>query len=154
MAAAILDADPQLHLCYRYFGTYLLQSVFLFLVLAKKLGAPKGSPILDNCRTNLRVLDVFVQTVNIQYQRTFGRALRMTISRTMERGRGTHQSLSAVAESKSASDDGRNCAAEEDLDPELSKYRWVGGYTGLWWEGMRPGESKKRVFHDHKQDLL
>ncbi|CZR63737.1 uncharacterized protein PAC_13634 [Phialocephala subalpina] len=114
LAGSILTIDPHLQFIYRYFGTYLLQSSFIFLILAQKLGQAADNLILENCTINLRVLDTFVQVVNVEYQRTFARVLRQTLSKRFD----------------------ENAGENEDLDPALLQYRWVAGYNGLWNEDM------------------
>jgi hypothetical protein len=82
---SILLVDRNLQLCYRYFGTCLLQSGFVFLILAKKLGSEADGYIVETCGANLQALDTFVRTVNIGYQRTFARTLRRTLGRILGR---------------------------------------------------------------------
>ena len=52
MRQPILSPTYSSH-CYRYFGTYLLQSSFVFLILARKLGKHADSYIKSNCTANL-----------------------------------------------------------------------------------------------------
>ena len=111
-----MQVDPHLHYMYRFFGTYLLQSSFICLVLAQKLGMAADDLILENCMTNLQVLDTFVQTVNIDYQRTFARILRQTLSRRLD-----GQYAEGEVENSSY----------QELDPAILKYRWVAGYKGM-----------------------
>ena len=122
LAGSIMKIDPHLHYMYRYFGTYLLQSSFIFLILAQKLGKAADNLILENCMINLQVLDTFVGTVNIDYQRTFARVLRQTLSRRLD----------------SRSSDGSDVETppHDTIDPALLKYRWIAGYNGLWNEEM------------------
>lgn len=130
----ILAFDPKLHVCYRLFGTYLLHSSFIFLILAKKLRRSADEHILNCCQTNLRGLDAFVATVNISYQKTFARVLRETLSKCLRPG-------------EHGNNDAPEPASEDVLDPELLKYRWTAGYNGLWTEDMgRPKEAKMRRF--------
>jgi xylanolytic transcriptional activator XlnR len=118
---------------YRLFGTYLLQSSFIFLILIRKLKDP-DQYILSCCTTNLRALDAFVATVNISYQKTFARMLRETLSRRMN----PQQDLVT---------DGSSSEQDDNLSPELLKYRWTPGFNGLWCEDMgRPKEAKMRKF--------
>ncbi|KAF8853852.1 hypothetical protein BDZ45DRAFT_706805 [Acephala macrosclerotiorum] len=48
LAGSILAIDPRLQYIYRYFGTYLLQSSFIFLILAQKLRQAADDLILEN----------------------------------------------------------------------------------------------------------
>lgn len=114
VAHHILEADPQLCLMYRFFGTYFLQSSFIFLILAQKLGRQSDDLILRNCLINLQVLDIFVASTNMDYQRTFAKVLRRALSHNMGLGSSTggHQTVA-------------------DLDPEMLAYRWTSGYRGL-----------------------
>lgn len=110
---------------YRYFGTYFLQSSFIFLILAQKLGQQSDSLILRNCAINLQVLDKFVLATNMDYQRTFAELLRKALSHNMERssqdqGHTYHDRTSPLEE------------VESHLDPEMLRYRWTPGFTGLW----------------------
>jgi hypothetical protein len=100
---------------YRFFGTYFLQSSFIFLILAQKLGRQSDDLILGNCCINLQVLDTFVATTNMDYQQTFAKALRRALSHNM--------GLSSSAE---------HPQTVPDLDPEILAYRWTPGYRGLW----------------------
>jgi hypothetical protein len=128
VAACILAVDPHLHVCYRFFGTYLLQSSFLFLILAQKLGNSADDYIFDNVRTHLHALEAFVRTVNIGYQRTFARVLRRTLAKySRENGHAEG--------SRSASVSGLEDPWVDEFDPEMLKYRWTAGYSGLWIEG-------------------
>lgn len=119
-----MAADPNLDLMYRYFGTYLLQSAFVFLVLARKLHHPSDSLILDNCAINLRLLDRFAQITNIDYQRVFAQALRRTIERCL-----------AVSADTTAEEEGWP-ESEQELDDEILQYRWTAGQRGLWIKNM------------------
>jgi hypothetical protein len=99
---------------YRFFGTYFLQSSFIFLILAQKLGRQSDDLILRNCFINLQVLDIFVASTNMDYQRTFAKVLRRALSHNMGLGSstGVHQTVA-------------------ELDPEMLAYRWTSGYRGL-----------------------
>lgn len=123
IAEAILATDSRLHFIYRFFGTYLLQSSFFFLILAQKLGSAADNLILENCSINLRVLDAFVETANIDYQRTFARILRQTMSKILNGDSEEHLEESDFAPTAEATD---------GLDPGLLQYRWIEGYSGLW----------------------
>lgn len=125
LSGAILEADPKLRFIYRYFGTYLLQSSFIFIILASKLdpAADNHFLILENCTINLRVLDAFVGTVGIEYQRTFTRVLRAILER-WQRGE---------AEDRIS---GERRDLGDGMDPAILKYRWVPGWNGLWSEDM------------------
>jgi xylanolytic transcriptional activator XlnR len=116
---SIIIADPHFCLLYRLFGTYLVQSSFIFLILARKFGSMSDQVILDHCEINLQVLDIFVQNSNMTYQRDFAKILRRTLSKSVV-GRSSGEAHS------SASDD------TETLDRELLQYRWTAGYSGLW----------------------
>jgi hypothetical protein len=85
------------------------------LILAKKLRQAADTLILENCAINLRVLDTFTQVVNVEYQRTFARVLRQTLSKKFD---------------EESDED------TEELDPKLLQYRWIAGYNGLWNEDM------------------
>jgi hypothetical protein len=87
-------------------------------------------------------LDAFVQTVNIGYQRTFARVLRMNLGMTRVSGAaGTDNDIMPPLV-----DDG-DTLPEEKFDPEVFKYRWTAGYNGLWLQDMgRPREAKMRKF--------
>jgi xylanolytic transcriptional activator XlnR len=126
-----MNVDPHLHYMYRYFGTYLLQSSFIFLILAQKLGKAADNLILENCTINLQVLDTFVQTVNIDYQRTFARVLRETLSTRLD--------------DRSGARGGAGNPSHDELDPVLLQYRWVAGYNGLWNDdmGVVPGANQR-----------
>lgn len=77
--------------------------------------------------------------------------LRATISNALEeqdlRSRGiTDSAVDGVGGNSGSSDD--------DFDAELLKYRWIGEYTGLWFEDMgKPGEAKKRMFEKCEDDF-
>lgn len=119
---------------FQLFGTYLLQSSFIFLILAKKLKHLADDYIMRCCETNLRLLDAFVDTVSISYQKTFARVLRETLS----------QRMSAEDDSSAA---GPASGQGETFDLEVLKYRWTAGYKGLWFEDMgRPKEARMRKF--------
>ncbi|PYI32043.1 hypothetical protein BP00DRAFT_435704 [Aspergillus indologenus CBS 114.80] len=125
VARHILRVDPRLSFMYRYFGTYFLQSSFIFLILAQKLGQQSDSLILRNCAINLQVLDKFVLATNMDYQRTFAELLRKALSNNMtrssqEKAHASHDHTSALEE------------LESHLDPEMLRYRWAPGFTGLW----------------------
>lgn len=111
LAETILAIDKSLFLTYRLFGTYLLQSSFFFLTLAKKLGSGADKLILKNCSVNLKVLDAFVNVANITYQRTFVGVLRRTLEAMLS---------------------GNAKEGSEVVDDSLMKYRWIEGYHGLW----------------------
>lgn len=116
------------------FGTYLLQSSFIFLILAKKLKHLADDYIMQCCETNLCVLDAFVGTVSISYQKTFARVLRETISKRIGAEDGSFA-------------DGSGPGQGDTFDLEVLKYRWTAGYKGLWCEDMgRPKEAKMRKF--------
>jgi hypothetical protein len=109
---------------YRYFGTYFLQSSFNFLILAQKLGQSSDDLILRNCAINLQVLDKLALTTDLDYQRTFAQLLRRALSSNLE-----HSSdLNAKC------DDSGELIQEiaTHLDPEMLRYRWISGFTGLW----------------------
>lgn len=118
-------ADPHLHYIYRFWGTYMLQSSFIFLILAQKLGTAADELIINNCSTNLQVLDAFVSVVNIDYQRTFARILRETIERKLKRmPLGGRLDGVITAEQMTVEE-------EDQLDPFLLQIRWVSGGRGL-----------------------
>ena len=96
--------------------------MFFFLILARKLGAKADKNILNNCRTNLRILNTFVRTVNIGYQRAFARVLWRTLIKN---------SSYAIGRGNDGIELDEEMAGVEDLDPELLKYRWGGGCSGL-----------------------
>ncbi|PYH96658.1 hypothetical protein BO71DRAFT_417683 [Aspergillus ellipticus CBS 707.79] len=130
IARHILQIDPQLSLMYRFFGTYFLQSSFIFLILAQKLGRHSDNLILHNCAINLQVLDMFVVTTNMDYQRTFAKLLRRALSYNMGQS-------SLVQESDGGQPPGESPDVPESaLDPEMLRYRWIPGYTGLWTDPM------------------
>ncbi|OJI82498.1 hypothetical protein ASPTUDRAFT_123034 [Aspergillus tubingensis CBS 134.48] len=122
----ILRIDPQLSLMYRFFGTYFLQSSFIFLILAQKLGKQSDDLILRNCSINLQVLDMFVAATNMDYQRTFAKLLRRTLSFNMAESSGH------IAPDHSQSTPELTGVPQSSLDPEMLRYRWAPGYTGLW----------------------
>ncbi|KAJ5627840.1 hypothetical protein N7490_010068 [Penicillium lividum] len=115
VARYILQVDPRLCLMYRFFGTYFLQSSFIFLILARKLGRQSDELIMRNCAINLQVLDKFVATTNMDYQHTFAKFIRRALSYNM----GQESSLEELDSSMS------------ELDPESIPYRWIPGYRGL-----------------------
>ncbi|PYH42273.1 fungal specific transcription factor domain-containing protein [Aspergillus saccharolyticus JOP 1030-1] len=128
VASHILRVDPQLSFMYRYFGTYFLQSSFIFLILAQKLGQKSDKLILRNCAINLQVLDQFVLATNMDYQRTFAKLLRKALSYNMkqhspDQAQDGHGDTSPLEELQS------------NLDPEMLRYRWTPGFTGLWAHG-------------------
>jgi hypothetical protein len=63
----------------------------------------------------LQVLDIFVASTNMDYQRTFAKVLRRALSHNM--------SLSSSSERHQIL---------PDLDPEMLAYRWTPGHRGLW----------------------
>ncbi|PYI02468.1 hypothetical protein BO78DRAFT_463925 [Aspergillus sclerotiicarbonarius CBS 121057] len=133
IARYILRIDPQLCLMYRFFGTYFLQSSFIFLILAQKLGRQSDDLILRNCAINLQVLDMFVAATNMDYQRTFAKLLRRALSYNL-----------GDSSAGSAPGNGQPVAEfvgipQSSLDPEMLRYRWVPGYTGLWVSPMDRG---------------
>ena len=103
---------------YRFFGTYFLQSSFIFLILAQKLGRQSDDLIMRNCAINLQVLDMFVATTNMDYQRTFAKSLRRALSYNM----GHSSSTDSLEDNQTLSG---------QLDPGLLVYRWIPGYKGL-----------------------
>lgn len=117
MAQHILRVDAHLSLMYRYYGTYFLQSCFIFLILAQKLGRQSDSLIISNCTINLEVLDQFILTTNMDYQHDFARLLRKVLSDLIQHP--------ASEESESQEE------TQPSLDPEMLRYRWVPGYKGL-----------------------
>lgn len=105
---------------FRFFGTYFLQSTFIFLILAKKLGRRSDELIMRNCRINLQVLDKFVATTNMDYQHSFARFIRRALSyNTGDHGLGGEGDMQV-------DDD-----FSEGLDPEMLAYRWIPGFRGL-----------------------
>lgn len=112
--------DPHFYFLYRVFGTYLVQSSFIFLILARKLGSMSDQLILDNCAVNLQFLDIFVQNSNMTYQRDFAKILRKTLLRGV-----ADRSLGSREHARSAE------TAKEILDAGLLQYRWIAGYSGL-----------------------
>lgn len=122
----IIIADPHFSLLYRIFGTYLVQSSFIFLILARKFGPRSDELILDDCAINLQVLDIFAQNSNMSYQRDFARILRRTLSKSVVSASGGEAHSSAFE------------GSAEPLDPELLQYRWTAGYSGLWTSSGRP----------------
>lgn len=125
---SIIVADPHFYLLYRLFGTYLVQSSFIFLILARKFGPMSDQLILDNCAINLQVLDIFVQNSNMRYQRDFARTMRRTLEKSVvDREARTARTAHSESEASEA----------ESLDPELLQYRWIAGYSGLWTSSTR-----------------
>ncbi|RDW89167.1 hypothetical protein BP6252_01199 [Coleophoma cylindrospora] len=123
ISGQILVADPRLHYMYRYFGTYFLQSSFIFLILAQKLGNAADDLIIKNCTINLQALEAFVQISNISYQRTFAGILRKTL-------------LDRSQSSEPAQD--LESTASKGMDEAILPYRWVAGSNGLWGITMKP----------------
>ena len=118
--------DPKLDFMYRYFGTYLLQSSFIFLILAQKLGNHADSVVLGTCLVNLKVLELFVGVTNMDYQKGFAQLLRQTIARAIpEQGLDTDGGGSPPWSDTDAS-------YQYHVELELSRYRWVPGFRGLW----------------------
>jgi hypothetical protein len=116
--------DPKLDLMCRYFGTYLLQSSFIFLVLGQKLGNQADGIVLGTCIVNLKVLDLFVAVTNMDYQKGFAQLLRQTIARANpEQGPDT--------EGGSPWSD-NDASYHDHIELELSRYRWAPGFRGLW----------------------
>ncbi|KAJ5658345.1 uncharacterized protein N7484_001994 [Penicillium longicatenatum] len=118
VARYILQVDPRLCLMYRFFGTYFLQSSFIFLILARKLGRQSDDLIMRNCAINLQVLDKFVATTNMDYQHTFAKFIRRALSYNL-------------GQSSSEDDMHVDNLLAESLDPESLPYRWIPGYRGL-----------------------
>jgi hypothetical protein len=122
----ILGVDPSLEYCYRYFGTYMLQSSFIFYILVHKLGRQSNDHIRQTCLLSLQTLDTFVKTVDMKYQRIFARAIRQ-----------------AIDDAEGSEFSGVN----RPLDPEILKFRWIPGFHGLWDHELgRPEEARNRVF--------
>ncbi|KUL89829.1 hypothetical protein ZTR_02723 [Talaromyces verruculosus] len=117
MAQRILRVDPHLSLMYRYYGTYFLQSCFIFLILAQKLGRQSDSLIISNCAINLEVLDKFILTTNMDYQHDFARLLRKVLSDLVQH---------PVSEEFELQEN-----IQPSLDPEMLRYRWIPGFKGL-----------------------
>ncbi|KAH8659775.1 hypothetical protein BX600DRAFT_513447 [Xylariales sp. PMI_506] len=146
ITAKILSSDPKLHVCNRLFGTYLLHSSFIFLILAKKLRHSADAYILSCCHTNQRSLDAFAATVNISYQKTFARVLQDTISNCLE-AREEQMDITTDRPAAAEVEEPLDATAEEVFGPGLSKYRWAPGFNGLWPEDMgRPKEAQMRQF--------
>lgn len=104
----------------------MLQSSFIFYILALKFGRLSDDNIRQTCYLSLRALDVFIETVNMKYQRSFARVLRQ-LMQEVEIG-----DLSSEI---------------RPLDPEILKFRWIPGFQGLWDHEMgRPAEARKRKF--------
>jgi len=80
------------------------------MILAKKL--QPDQVILDKCRSNLEILDVFVRSSNMKYQVDFARVLRRMLSRKPS-------NVSHLLDT-------------DPMDPELRRYRWVAGWSGVW----------------------
>lgn len=117
MAQHILRVDPHLSLMYRYYGTYFLQSCFIFLILAQKLGRQSDSLIIGNCATNLEVLDKFILTTNMDYQHDFARLIRKV--------------LSDLIQNPASKEIEPQENIQPSLDPEMLRYRWIPGFKGL-----------------------
>jgi xylanolytic transcriptional activator XlnR len=117
MAQRILRVDPHLSLMYRYYGTYFLQSCFIFLILAQKLGRQSDSLIISNCAINLEVLDKFILTTNMDYQHDFARLLRKVLSDLVQH---------PVSEEFELQEN-----IQPSLGPEMLRYRWIPGFKGL-----------------------
>ena len=98
----------------------MVQSSFIFLILARKFGSISDQLILDHCAINLQILDIFVQNSNMSYQRDFAKILRRTLSKSVV------DRSSGVAHASASGGD------VEPFDPELLQYRWTAGYSGLW----------------------
>lgn len=106
-------------------------------MLAKKFKNSADKHIVTCCQINLRALDAFADIVNISYQRTFAKAIRETIARCLDTAPGPE-----LPDQNSVED-------ENIFDPELLKYRWTVGYSGLWFMDMgRPQEAKMRRFEN------
>ncbi|EEA26285.1 hypothetical protein PMAA_073610 [Talaromyces marneffei ATCC 18224] len=117
MAQHVLRVDPHLSLMYRYYGTYFLQSCFIFLILAQKLGRQSDDLIISNCAINLEVLDKFILTTNMDYQHDFAKLLRKVLSDLIQHPTSKEPELEE--------------AAQSSLDPEMLRYRWIPGFKGL-----------------------
>ncbi|KAJ5291303.1 hypothetical protein N7478_000554 [Penicillium angulare] len=118
VARYILLVDPRLCLMYRFFGTYFLQSTFIFLILAQKLGRQSDKLIMRNCAINLEVLDKFVAITNMDYQHTFAKFIRRALSYNM--GNVTPENEMQI-----------NNLLFQPLDAEILPYRWIPGHRGL-----------------------
>jgi hypothetical protein len=81
---------------------------------------------------------MFVQVVNIRYQRTFARLLRQVLSKKVD--------STVAAEGEIDIDSPSSMEGEDkDIPPDILLYRWTAGHTGLWCEEMGvPEEANKR----------
>ena len=64
----ILEYDPGLGFMPFFFGIYLLQGSFLFLLMASKLQGPANVSIAHACHVFVRAHEVCNTTVNAEYQ--------------------------------------------------------------------------------------
>ncbi|KAK0387014.1 hypothetical protein NLU13_5328 [Sarocladium strictum] len=124
VARHIVIVDPKLDFMCRYFGTYLLQSSFIFLILAQKLGNHADNVVLGTCVVNLKVLELFVGLTNMDYQKGFAQLLRQTIARAMPDQNFETDGGSPWSDNEAS--------YQNHVDFELSRYRWVPGFRGLW----------------------
>ncbi|GLA07842.1 hypothetical protein AnigIFM60653_009081 [Aspergillus niger] len=72
------------------------------------------------------VLDMFVAATNMDYQRTFAKLLRRALSFNMAESTGD----SVPGQDQPTPE--LTSAPQLPLDPEMFRYRWAPGYTGLW----------------------
>ena len=91
-------------------------------MVAQKLGHDANRDIMNNCRVNLRVMDAFVRTVNIQYQGAFARIMRKTLRQA---------TWAAINSGVEMPNDYGDICSSESSDEEAFKYRWIAGFSGL-----------------------
>ena len=108
VTAQIMEIDPFFENLPALFGTYLLQSAFVFIILAQKLGSFVDQQIMRVCGINLRAMSVFGQLARVDYQIAFA----LIMGEILE-----------------------SCRKGERLDihnhTALKKFRWIPGFTGL-----------------------
>ncbi|KAF1990841.1 hypothetical protein K402DRAFT_369830 [Aulographum hederae CBS 113979] len=109
----ILEYDPDLSFEPFFFGIYLLQSSFLLLLIADKLGGDASTSVVKACETIVRAHEACVVTLNTEYQRNFRKVMRSALAQV--KGRGME-------------DIGEQQLKRREV---LALYRWTGDGTGL-----------------------
>ncbi|KAK3077107.1 hypothetical protein LTS18_011198 [Coniosporium uncinatum] len=109
----VLEHDPDLSFMPFFFGIYLLQSSFLLLLIADKLGGDASPSVVKACETIVRAHEACVVTLNTEYQRNFRKVMRSALAQV--RGRMLE-------------DIGEQQMKRREV---LALYRWTGDGTGL-----------------------
>ncbi|KAK9329768.1 fungal-specific transcription factor domain-containing protein [Lipomyces starkeyi] len=110
----ILKLDPELIFMPFFFGVYLLQGGFVWLMLVDKLESDVAEEFRDACETVVRAHEVCIVTLNTEYQRNFRRVMRGALV-------GMRKGLEGAER-----EEGRRRRRET-----LQLYRWCAGGNGL-----------------------